>query len=169
MATSGLQVQQCPSGLNILNEERSGIAFKLMLTPRSWSCGAHGMHRGESIKSFMLWPWMLSPPWQAGLEGSGIGFGDVKEKVGPVGDRGRVQVVQVVVRRQKGMIRDLQTNRYHDDINKRVRGWKAEAKVNPTPAGTTQERYRETRCPATASTMSAQSTSRSIPGVVRDA
>ena len=40
--------------------------------------------------------------------------------------------VYVVVRDKGKMIRDLQTNKYQNDVNTRVRGWKAAAKVKLT-------------------------------------
>jgi hypothetical protein len=43
-------------------------------------------------------------------------------------------VVYVAVRDKGEMIRDLPTNKYQNDVSMRVRGWKAAAKVNPTPA-----------------------------------
>ncbi|KAJ7882266.1 hypothetical protein B0H13DRAFT_1890937 [Mycena leptocephala] len=43
-------------------------------------------------------------------------------------------VVYVAVRDKGEVIRDPQTNKYQNDVSTRVRGWKAAAKVNPTPA-----------------------------------
>ena len=42
--------------------------------------------------------------------------------------------VYVVARDKEKMIRDLQTNKYQNDVSTRVRGWKATAKAKPTPA-----------------------------------
>jgi hypothetical protein len=43
-------------------------------------------------------------------------------------------VVYVAVRDKGEMIRDPQTNKYQNDVSTGVHGWKAAAKVNPTPA-----------------------------------
>jgi hypothetical protein len=42
-------------------------------------------------------------------------------------------VVYVAVRDKGEMICDPQTNKYQNDVSTRVHGWKAAAKVDPTP------------------------------------